>query len=90
MSTYFELSKSAQDQILATIKQGQDLALAGVEAWAATIAPLAKGQKLPISFEAPAPKDVVANSFGFAAELLASQKQFAEQVVATLDVKRSK
>lgn len=82
MSTYFELSKVAQDQILATIKQGQELALTGVELWAKSVAPLAKGRQLPISLETPAPKDVVANSFGFAEQLLASQKAFAEKVVA--------
>jgi hypothetical protein len=81
MSTYLELSKSAQEEILATIKQGQALALAGVELWAATVAPLTKGQQLSIPFETPAPKDVVANSFGFAEQLLASQKKFAEQIV---------
>ena len=82
MSTYLELSKSAQEQILATIKQGQELALAGDELWATTVAPLAKGQQCPVPFETPAPKDVVANSFGFAEQLLASQKMFAEQIVA--------
>ncbi|MGZ8693236.1 MAG: hypothetical protein ACXWZT_10965 [Gaiellaceae bacterium] len=81
MSTYFELSKVAQDQILATIKQGQELALTGVELWAKSVAPLAKGRQLPISLKTPAPKDVVANSFGFAEQLLASQKDFAEKVV---------
>lgn len=82
MSTYFELSKVAQDQILATIKQGQELALSGVEPWAKSIAPLAKNGKLAAITETPAPKDVVANSFGFAEQLLASQKAFAEQIVA--------
>lgn len=82
MSTYFELSKVAQDQILATIKQSQKLALSGVELWAKSIAPLANGQQLPDTFETPAPKDVVANSFGFAEQLLASQKAFTEKVVA--------
>ena len=82
MSTYVELSKTAQEQILATIKQGQELALAGVELWASTVAPLTKGQQVPVPFETPAPKEVVANSFGFAEQLLASQKKFAEQLVA--------
>ncbi len=81
MSTYFELSKTAQDQILATIKQGQELALSGVELWAKSVAPLTKGTPFAAA-ETPAPKDVVANSFGFAEQLLASQKAFAEQVVA--------
>ena len=81
-TNYIELSKAAQEQILATIQQGQELALAGVEAWASTVAPLAKGQQIPVPFETPAPKDVVANSFGFAEQLLASQKTFAEKIVA--------
>ena len=82
MSTYFELSKTAQEQVLATLKQGQELALAGVELWASSISPLTKGQQVPAVFDTPAPKDVVANSFGFAEQLLASQKAFAEKVVA--------
>ena len=82
MTTYLELSKAAQEQVLETIKQGQELALAGVELWASTVAPLTKGQQLPVALDSPAPKDVVANSFGFAEQLLASQKSFAEKVVA--------
>lgn len=83
MTTYLELSKAAQDQVLETIKQGQELALGGVELWASTVAPLAKGQQLAVALDAPpAPKDVVSNSFGFAEQLLASQKSFAEKVVA--------
>ena len=81
-STYFELSKTAQEQVLTTIAQGQELALASVELWASSIAPLTKGQQVPVVFDTPAAKDVVANSFGFAEKLLASQKAFAEKVVA--------
>ena len=47
MSTYLELSKTAQEQILATIEQGQELALAGVELWATAFAPLTKGTAAP-------------------------------------------
>ena len=82
MSTYFELSKSAQEQVLSTLEQGQALALAGVELWATSVSSLTSGQQLPGVFETPAPKDVVANSFGFAEKLLKSQKSFAEKVVA--------
>ena len=82
MSTYFELSKSTQEQVLETIKQGQELALTGVELWAASVTSLTNGQQIPALFEAPAPKDVVANSFGFAEKLLSSQKAFAEKIVA--------
>ena len=81
-TTYTDLSKTAQEQILATIQQGQELALAGVELWASTVAPLVKDQPVSIPFEGPAPKEIVANSFGFAEKLLASQKVFAEKIVA--------
>lgn len=82
-TTYLELSKTAQEQALATIKQGQELALAGFELWASTVAPLVKDMQLPaVGVDTPAPKEIVANSFGFAEKLLASQKAFAEKVVA--------
>jgi hypothetical protein len=82
MSTYFELSKSTQEQILETIKQSQELTLTGVELWAASVTSLTNGQQIPTLSEAPVAKDVVANSFGFAEKLLSSQKAFAEKIVA--------
>lgn len=81
MNTYLELSKTAQEQALAAIEQSQELTLAGVELWASTVAPLVKGQQAPVAFETPAPKDLVANSFGFAEKVLATQKAFAEKLV---------
>ena len=53
MSTYLELSKTAQEQVLATIKQGQELALASVELWASSVSSLADGKQAPIAFETP-------------------------------------
>jgi len=82
MTTYLDVSKAAQEQILATIKQGQELTLAGVELWASSVTPLANGEKPAVPFEAPVLKDIVANSFGFAEKLLTSQKAFAEKIVA--------
>lgn len=81
MATPLEVSKVAQEQILTAIKQTQDIALAGVELWAQNTAPLAvKGQE--VATELPTPEQLVANSFGFAEKLLATQKEFAKQVVA--------
>lgn len=83
MSTPIELSKAAQDQILAAIKQSQEIALSSVEIWATSVAPFAKtAVQAPISADLPTPADLVANSFGFAEKLLASQKEFAQKVVA--------
>ena len=82
MATPLELSKAAQEQILATIKQGQELALTGVEVWASSMAPLVEAGRTPITTELPTSEEVVSNSFGFAEKLLASQKAFAQKVVA--------
>ena len=64
-------------------KQSQELALAGVEAVGVDRRPARQGPAVsPVPFETPAPKDIVASSFGFTEKLLASQKDFAEKVVA--------
>ena len=78
MATALDLSKAAQEQVLAVLKQTQDAALAGVELWAKNVLPTA-GQTPKI--DVPTPEQLVANSFGFAEKLLASQKEFAQKVV---------
>jgi hypothetical protein len=80
MANPIDLSKAAQEQILAVLKQSQEVALSSVEllvknATAFTTAPA-------LSKDAPTPEQLVANSFGFAEKLLASQKEFAQKVVA--------
>jgi len=82
MTTPLELSKATQEQFLATVKQGQEMALANVEFWASTIAPLVKAAPTPISADLPTSEEFISNSFGFAEKLLASQKAFAQKVVA--------
>ena len=82
MPTPLELSKAAQEQILATIKEGQELALTGVEIWASSVAPLVEASRTPIATDLPTSKEFVSNSFGFAEKLLASQKTFAQKIVA--------
>jgi hypothetical protein len=81
-ATPLELSKIAQEQILASIKQSQDIALAGVEAWASAFAPFAKAAQVPVPVPFPSASDFVASSFGFTEKILASQKAFAEKLVA--------
>lgn len=82
MATPIELSKAAQDQILAGIKQSQEIALSGVELWASAVSPFVKVPQSPVGVDLPKPADLVANSFGFAEKILASQKEFAQKVVA--------
>ena len=51
--TPIELSKAAQEQILAAIKQGQEIALGGIELWASAVAPFAKTRREPVRGRPP-------------------------------------
>jgi hypothetical protein len=83
VSTATDYSKAAQEQALAAIKQSQDLAVAGVELWAKSVEPfVAKTLPLPYPSELPTPAQLIADAFGYAEQLLAAQKQFAERVAA--------
>jgi hypothetical protein len=80
MANALDLSKAAQEQILAALKQTQEVALSGVELLVKNAQAFATAPAL--SKDAPSPDQLVANSFGFAEKLLASQKEFAQKVVA--------
>ena len=79
MPVALDLSKAVQEQVLATLKQGQDATLASVDLWAKNVSQVAGAQP---AFDVPTPEQLVANSFGFAEKLLASQQEFAQKVVS--------
>jgi predicted oxidoreductase len=78
------------DTFLAGMKQGQEMAMSGLTAWAdfagkAFTMPSIPGfESIPGLESVPAPKEFIEASFGFAEELLASQKEFAIKVVETM------
>jgi hypothetical protein len=82
MSTYLELSESAgagpRDD-----RAGSGARPRRVELWAATLAPLTRGQQLSIPFETPAPDDVLANSCGFAEQVVAASVPVVEAAAPT-------
>jgi hypothetical protein len=80
------------DAFIAGVKQTQELAFSGLTAW---VELAGKGFTVPqldaLSFvdTLPSPKTVIETSFGFAEELLATQKDFAVKVVDALAVPKS-
>ena len=67
-----------------TIKQGQDLATSSINAWvdlAGKTFTMPSLDSLPIAFPVANPREVVEVSFGFAEELLATQKELATKLV---------
>jgi hypothetical protein len=72
------------DAVIAGVKQGQEVAFSGISLWieyAGKAFSLPELDALPFVDQLPSPKAVVESSFGFAEELLGTQKDFAIKVV---------
>jgi hypothetical protein len=83
VETYSELSKVAQEQTLAAVKQGQGIAVQSAQFWAELVKPYAEQTPpLPVPAGVPSPAEAVTSGFAFAEKLLASQKQFADDLAA--------
>jgi hypothetical protein len=72
------------DAVIAGVKQSQELAFSGISLWidfAGKAFTMPELDALPFVDQLPSPKSVVESSFGFAEELLSTQKDFAIKVV---------
>ena len=72
------------DAVIAGVKQSQELAFSGISLWldfAGKAFTMPELEALPFVDQLPSPKSVVESSFGFAEELLGTQKDFAIKVV---------
>lgn len=86
MSTYLDLSKTYQDQLLGMIEQSQKLTVDSVSAWAKAAQPLAKA--VPATPAVPgvvSPKELIDNSYGFATKLLQAQHEYMSAVLAAAE-----
>jgi hypothetical protein len=90
-TSYLELSKSYQDQVLGMIEQSQKIAVETVGAWAKAAQPYATATQpyakvaTPAGVDVPSPKELVDNAFGFAEKLLAAQHEFMAAVVTAAE-----
>ena len=73
-----------QDQFLAIVRKGQEIALDAIKSMVdtvATITPKIPTVDVPFADRLPKPQDVVASGYDFAEKLLTSQRKFADEVV---------
>jgi len=81
-------TKRVQDQVLDAIRQSQEAALHAVSAWSESVAKLAPKlpdlPKLPMTDALPTPGEVSDQFFEFAQQLLTSQQDFVQQLLAAL------
>jgi hypothetical protein len=80
------------DAVIAGVKQTQELAFSGISLWidfAGKAFTMPELDSLPFVDQLPSPKSVVESSFGFAEELLGTQKDFAIKVVDAVTPKKA-
>jgi hypothetical protein len=77
-------TQELQEEFLKVIRTGQETAVEAVRTWVDTVksvTPTVPSVRLPLAGRLPAPQDVVTGAYDFAEKLLASQRQFAEELV---------
>jgi hypothetical protein len=75
------------DAVIAGVKQGQELAFTGISTWidfAGKAFTMPEMDSMPFVDSLPSPKAIIESSFGFAEELLTTEKDFAIKVVDAL------
>ena len=83
MATATDMIISLEDQVLETVKQGQEAVVKAVRTWADASKNLIPDlPPLPFADQLPNTTEIIENAFGFADKLLASQREF---VAAILD-----
>ena len=83
MANATEMISSLEDQVLETVKQGQEAVVKAVRTWADASKNLIPDlPPLPFADQLPNTTEIVENAFAFADKLLSSQREF---VAAILD-----
>jgi hypothetical protein len=77
-------TQELQGQILDSIRKSQDAVVDALRTWAEavhSVTPSLPVSAVPFADKLPKPKDLVEDAFDFAAQLLAAQRKFAEDVL---------
>jgi hypothetical protein len=82
MATATDMITSLEDQVLETVKQGQEAIVKAVRTWADASKNLIPDlPPLPFSDQLPATSELVENAFAFVDKMMASQREFAGAIL---------
>src|ERR671926_1215464 len=82
MATATEMFTGLEDQVLETVKQGQEAIVKAVRTWADASKNLIPDlPPLPFAYQLPNVSELVENGFAFADKLIASQREFAAAIL---------
>lgn len=77
-------TKELQDEFLNAIRRGQEAVIEAVKTWVDTIqsvTPRVPSVQVPLADQLPSPREFVDGAYDFAEKLLASQREFAEELL---------
>lgn len=82
MANATEMISALEDQVLETVRQGQEAILKAVQTWAEAGKNLVPDlPALPFADQLPGTVDLVENAFAFADRMLATQREFAAAIL---------
>src|SRR5690348_18238522 len=84
MSDTKTMGQQLQGEILKTVRAGQDAVVDAIQLWAdavQSIKPPLPEVGIPFADKLPKPSELVAGAYDFAEQLLAAQREFAEDVL---------
>lgn len=79
------MNQELQAQILDTIRKSEESVVEAIKMWAESVqalTPSVPAPSVPFADQLPKPGELVANAYDFAEQLLATQRKFAEDVLA--------
>jgi len=79
-------TKELEEGFLSTTRKSQEILLEALKTWVDTVqafTPKVPSVQLPFADRLPKADDVVANTYDFIEQILASQRKFAEELVKT-------
>ena len=77
-------AQELQNEFLNATKKSQEILLQAIKTWieaAQSMTPKVPSVKLPFADQLPKPEDVVSSTYGFAEQVLANQRHFAEEIL---------
>ncbi len=86
MATAIITAQELEEGFLSATRKGQEIVLETIKTWVETVqafSPELPAVSLPFGDWVPQPEDVVTGAYDFAAQLLASQKKFAGELIKT-------
>ena len=82
MANATEMFTALEDQVLDTVRQGQETIVKAVQTWAEAGKNLVPDlPALPFADQVPSTVDLVENTFAFADRMLATQREFAAAIL---------